>query len=236
METETAAPRTTSSVKIHGKEFQALPEPADYWGWIVEGRYDHEWKVYDAYLKPQHAFIDLGAWVGAHSMYASRTARSIHAVEPDPVAHEVLLKNLAPLDPRPETHLYRCALGKDAREVTLGSGMLGASTTRENLAAGGGIGEATETFTVQSLSLFTLCLPIRDPLFIKIDIEGSEEEIFKDFRFFANRKPTMLVELHPFWWKDEKQTWKDFEAVRSLYRANFEVPHPNSRTWVLAND
>lgn len=233
MATEAAVTRACSRVTIAGKSFMALPHPADYWKWVAEGRYDHEWKVYDAYLKPEHTFLDLGAWIGAHSMYASRIARRIDAVEPDQVAYEILATNLAMLDPRPETHLYSYAIGKDGT-VTLGSGMLGASTTRENLAAGGGIGAAIETFSTRSVSLRNLWGSIPYPLFIKIDVEGSEEEILKDHAFFAQYKPTMLIELHPFWWRDQEQAEKDFQAIKSFYRVSFEVPHPNSRTWVLS--
>lgn len=223
-----------SFVTIHKKAFQALSGPADYWGWIAEGRYDHEWRVYDQYLKPEHAFIDLGAWVGAHSMYASRSAKTVVSVEPDPVAFCILEANIGLLDLGPQTLLCRKAVGLEG-SITLGSGMLGASTTRVNLAAGGGIGEATETFLASSVTLRKLAESFPDPLFIKIDVEGSEESIFKDLAFFSERKPILLVELHPFWWADPLQAWKDFDAVKSLYQSTFEIPHPNSNTWVLAD-
>jgi FkbM family methyltransferase len=218
-------------VRIKDRLFEATNQDP-YWGWITGGSYDHEWKAYDAYLTPEHSFVDLGAWVGGHSMYASRVAKRIDAVEPDPVAYDIMTANLELLDPRPETHVYRCAVGKEGT-VTLGSAVLGASTTRENLAAGGGIGAATETFVTQSVSLRKFCEGIPDPLFIKIDVEGSEEEMFKDAAFFAERKPTMLIELHPFWWKNEQRALGDFEAVKALYKVSFEIPHPNSRTWIL---
>jgi hypothetical protein len=54
-------------VNIKGKVFEVASEPADYWGWITEGRYNREFEVYDRYLKPEHTFVDLGAWVGGHS-------------------------------------------------------------------------------------------------------------------------------------------------------------------------
>lgn len=193
------------------------PEPSDYWGWIAKGHYDSEWKVYDAYLKPEHTFIDLGAWVGAHSLYASRIAGHVLAIEPDPVAWEILLNNLNGCAP-----ILRMAVGFDG-EVILGSGCLGASTTRKNLAAGGGIGEAAETVTVRSISLRNLCADIPDPLFIKIDIEGMEEEVFKDWEFFHERKPAILVELHPWWWENEAETRENFKRVTNEYKTVQQV-------------
>src|SRR5438445_659097 len=86
-------------MKIHGREVQVMEAPQDYWGWVAEGRYDFEWKVYDRWLKPEHTFVDLGAWVGAHSLYAAGTAKTLVCVEPDPVARGILTDNLALLNP-----------------------------------------------------------------------------------------------------------------------------------------
>lgn len=205
-------------VKINGKSFEVAGEPKDYWGWVADGRFDHEWKTYDAHLKPEHTFIDLGAWVGSHSLYASTIAKEVMAFEPDPVAFEILRENMG----HAGFVLVPKAVGIDG-EVTLGSGMLGASTTRRNLAAGGGIGEATETCTAHSITLRKLCENIPDPLFIKIDVEGSEEEILKDRAFFKERKPTVFIELHPFWWANESETRKDFQLIADGYKSVKEI-------------
>lgn len=216
-------------VTIKNKPFEVASEPADYWGWIKEGRYDHEWAVYDQHLKPEHTFIDLGAWVGAHSLYAGTIAKGVIAVEPDPVAYPILLTN--------GVIAFRQAVGP-VGVVKMGSGWLGASTTRANPLAGSGIGPWAEdqTFETNSETLREFVKEVDGPLFIKCDVEGSEEEILKDDYFFAERKPIMLLELHPFWWKDEAQTWRDFETVKAMYKAAYEVPHKNSKTWVLTND
>ena len=213
-------------VSIKGKLFEVCDQPADYWGWIAEGRYDNEWNVYEKYLKPEHTFIDLGAWVGAHSLFASTIAGKVIAVEPDPVAFAIAEKNLAGLD------VHQLAVSDKQGTIKIGSGWLGASTTRVNPNAGGGIGAWVEGQTCE-----VACTPIRDficdlpdPLFIKIDVEGSEEAILKDAGLFAERKLTVLIELHPFWWKDVEQTWKVFEVVKALYPNSIEAV---KNTWVL---
>jgi 23S rRNA U2552 (ribose-2'-O)-methylase RlmE/FtsJ len=134
-------------VIIRGKEFNVEEEPKDYWGWVANGSYDREWAVYDAYLKPEHTFVDLGAWVGSHSMYASTVAKKVIAVEPDPVASKIIVPNLARRSNCTVTHN---AIGGESGQITLGSGFLGASTTRANPNAGGGIGawEKGHTFDV----------------------------------------------------------------------------------------
>jgi len=205
-------------------------QPEDYWGWIEEGRYNNELSAYDAHLQAKHTFVDLGAWVGAHSLYASAVAHKVVSVEPDPVANDILAVNL----PKDVTHI-RKAISHQAGVVTMGSGLLGASTTRTNPLAGSGIGPWVEgqTFEVECITLRELIKDLSDPLFIKIDVEGSEEAILKDLEVFAERRPVVLLELHPFWWKDVNQTWQDFEALKRIYKHSYEVHHKNSNTWVL---
>jgi FkbM family methyltransferase len=219
--------------KIKDFEFEVEDEPADYWGWVREGRYDHEWAIYDKYLKPEHTFVDLGAWVGAHSLYASEIAKRVVAVEPDPVAFPIVEKNLRGIR---GTDVRRIAIRAEHGEILLGSGYLGASTTRANRNAGNGIGEwdAEHTCIAKCITLRELCEFLPDPLFIKIDVEGSEETILRDLDFFRERKPRVLIELHPWWWYNEGETMKNFEAVRKLYDHSEPVPHPGSNTWILA--
>lgn len=215
-------------MKIHGHEFAVAEAPQDYWGWVAEGRYDFEWKVYDRWLKPEHTFLDLGAWVGAHSLYASQTAKAVIAVEPDPVALEILIQNLSGLEHRPTMRIIHDAVSDEAGEMTLGSGCLGASTTRKaytkSLSS-----EDLVTFPSKKVTLRDVCP--EGPLFIKMDIEGMEEEVLRDLEFFRERKPILYVELHPFWWEDVDKTRKDFEAVAALYS---HVERVQSETVLLA--
>lgn len=202
-------------VSIKEAKFEVQPEPADFWGWVNEGRYDKEWNLLSAYLRPEHTFLDLGAWVGSHSLFASRIARRVVAVEPDPVAHAILVKNVDFADSPIE--VYQLAVTGHEGAVTLGSGLLGASTTRLNPNAGGGIGrwEPGQTFEAPCTTLreFVQKTQLEDPLFIKMDVEGSEEEILEDLEFFHEHKPVLYLEQHPFWWKDEAHTRKLISLV-----------------------
>lgn len=203
------------TVSIRGKDFIVAPEPADFWGWVANGNYNAEWEILHNHLRPEHTFLDLGAWVGSHSLYASTIASRCIAVEPDPVAFEILKQNAQ----RIETV---CIAVGNKGKVTLGSGFLGASTTRINPDAGAGIGawEPGQQFDIESLTLRELVekCAIKDPMFIKIDVEGSEEQIFQDFEFFREHLPTVYLETHPWWWRDEKTTWENIRKIGTLYR------------------
>jgi len=200
-------------VKIMGEEFEVADQPADYWGWVSEGRYDHEWKVYAEHLKPEHTFVDLGAWVGAHSLYASRITQHVVAVEPDPVALDILHDNLKDV---PAIVFQVAVSGYDGGTVTLGSGVLGASTTRKNYRTNDGWAEIS-TFDAPRVTLRTLAGQFEDPLFIKMDVEGSEEDILADFDFFKERKPALLIELHPFWWNNESEVNAKLVKLKGVY-------------------
>lgn len=207
-------------------------EPADYWGWVAEGRFDHEWRVYDEHLKPEHTFIDIGAWIGSHSLYAATVAKIVYAAEADPVAFKILDEN-AKRNPSLKIMRGYGAIADHRGEVTIGSGCLGASTTRKNLAAAGGIGAAVaeHTITVPCETLREFA-SMDDPLFIKIDIEGMEEEVFKDAAFFHERKPSLLVEFHPWWWANEAETRKDFHRIAEGYK---NVMNPATGLYFLEN-
>jgi len=204
-------------VKINGKPFTVADEPADFWGWVERGNYNPEWARLDDFLKPEHTFLDLGAWVGSHSLYASRVASHIVSVEPDPVAFTILEQNLK-LNGLPEPH--RLAIAGKEGVITLGSGFLGASTTRVNPREGGGIGawEPGHQFDIPCTTLrqFVAREQLTGPLFIKIDVEGSEEDIIRDFEFFEEYRPVVYLSLHPFWWRSQ-ETWKQLDKLSSLY-------------------
>lgn len=203
-------------VSIDDKQFEVAAEPADFWRWVTEGRYNAEWAILKALLRPEHTFIDLGAWVGSHSLYASTIVKHTYAVEPDPVAFKILEQNVKGLP----INICQAAITGHKGTVTLGSGLLGASTTRENPLGGGGIGawEPGQEFEIECATLREFVRDIPEPYFIKMDVEGAEEEILKDVDFFAEHKPTVYLECHPFWWKNEPATWERIRKIGKLYK------------------
>lgn len=216
-----------TAVKYGGYEFNVEPEPADFWGWVEEGRYDSEWRALLAHLKPEHTFIDLGAWVGSHSLLASRIAKRVIAVEPDPVAHKILSDNLC--QNGVNALGFEAAVSDKSGRIELSSEALGWSTTRANPAAGGGIGESKVFITAPSLTISEVIEMAKasDPLFIKMDIEGSEEQVLSDVAFFKQHKPTLYIELHPFWWHDEAKTWRQLAELSAVYNRTLDR-HGNS--------
>jgi FkbM family methyltransferase len=207
---------TARQVKYGGHEFTVEPEPADFWGWVEEGRYDTEWRALQAHLRPEHTFLDLGAWVGSHSLLASKICKRVIAVEPDPEAYNIAVGNMAQ-----NGHYFLvvpAAISDKSGTIELGSGCLGASTTRANPAEGGGIGRSEVFTTAISMTLPQLLekTHAEAPLFVKADVEGSEEQIIGDL--VTLRPDSIYMELHPWWWADEPAMWRQISDLAALYK------------------
>lgn len=210
-------------ITIRGREFDVTPEPADFWGWVAAGHYDGEWALLEKFVKPEDTFIDLGAWVGSHSLFASTIAKHVYAVEPDPVAFPILSRNVAGRN----ITVCQAAITDYNGIIELGSGFLGASTTRANRHEGAGIGPWVEgqTFSVECGTLRKLIERIVTPcpMFIKMDVEGSEEQILSDLSFFEEHRPNLYLELHPFWWKREEAMWERLYELSKLYPHAYNI-------------
>lgn len=219
------------SVNIYGKRVSVVNEPSDIWDWIEASHWELQtFGLLDKYVTPETTVLDLGAWIGPISLYAAQIAKRVIAVEPDPVAYTLLqvnaLENGDCFRPQKIQTIRKAVTGK-TDVVTLGSGWLGASTTRLNPEAGGGIGawDAGQTFTVNSVSLDDLVYGtgcIGDPLFIKMDIEGAEEQVLWS-PYLESHKPTLYVSLHPFWWREPIKVWDRLKQLSDIYGGCYDI-------------
>lgn len=204
-------------VNLNGRELEVHEQPADFWAW--KSFEPHNFEFLGQLLKPDVTFLDLGAWVGPFSMWAVGKCKRIAAVEPDPVAFAILEKN-AKLNPGFE--LVREAVSDHDGTIKLGSSWLGCSTTRANPLAGNCAPWAEEhTFEVKcsTLSTFAREHELTDPLVIKMDVEGSEEQVLTDIEFIREHRPALLISMHPFWWNDKQVAQDRIFGLEKLYSA-----------------
>lgn len=189
-----------------------------YWEQVRDGLWEPQtYDIFDRFLTPEMTYIDLGAWIGPTIMYAATMVNRSLAIEPDPVAFSILEQHIKENNLIVELHNH--AITNYTGTLTLGSNSLGFSTTRVNPSGGGRQPAWNETFTVNCSTLadFVSSNKINNPLFIKMDIEGSEENVLTDFEFFEKYKPILYVSLHPFWWKNEI-SWETLKKVSSFYK------------------
>jgi FkbM family methyltransferase len=207
-------------IKIAAQEFEVVRDPLPgFWTNTELGWWEpYTFPVFDKYVPKDGTYLDLGAWIGPTALYASRIAKRCIAVEPDPFAFDHLEANV--LANGSAIELLNMAVMDYDGTVQLGSGNLGDSVTRVFES-----NTAPERINVPCHTLRKLVATanISGPLFIKMDVEGSEEFILRDVDFFAEHKPTLYLSLHPFWFKDPARAVSTIDRIGKLYAHRQEI-------------
>jgi FkbM family methyltransferase len=185
-------------VSIRGQKFQVAKEPADFWGWVDNDRWEpYLFTFLEKVLTPETTLIDIGAWVGPASLYASRLCKQVHAFEPDPIAYEILQTNLEANGIK-NVRTFPLAIMGHIGNVSLGAAGLGCSVSRTSCI------ENSFSAPCVTLTNFVTVHNIKEPVVIKIDVEGAEDRLLQDpvFTTPQDYKPTIIVSLHPAWWAE----------------------------------
>jgi len=224
---------TYHEADIYGQKFMVADEPADVYEWIAAGKWEAPtFAILQEYLTPRTSFVDAGAWIGLMSLYGSRLCKQVYAIEPDPVAFQILVNNLHANNVT-NVRAFELALMRHSGTTSLGGGMLGCSCTRRTC--------RETSISVPSMGLREFCLGIPDPLFIKMDVEGAEADILRDVDFFRERKPTIFVSAHPGWWGEGGSSgaaeYAVLNEVARLYKHKSTFPQTASEyTDMLLSD
>lgn len=125
-------------------------------------------------LGPDDVFLDIGANIGIHSLFANQVAKQVYAIEPHPTNSSYLLRNIE-LNTA-GVKLFQCALS-DTKEYI---GLVG---ERGKLDADGSVSLADSESDRSSSQLFARAErgddlikqeQLQHPSVIKIDVEGAE--------------------------------------------------------------
>jgi FkbM family methyltransferase len=155
--------------------------------------------------------VDIGANKGTYSYFLARLARHVYAFEPNPKMFRILKRGAASNVTASPLALASCCGAAELR-VPRGrkgysnqGGSLSAVKVPDNFAA-----VAVETRTLDDLAL-------RDIGFIKIDVEGFEEQVLAGARETIERdRPTLLVEI------EEAHTHKPIEqSLETILRLGY---------------
>lgn len=150
-------------------------------------------------VKPGFVCVDIGANVGYYSVFLSQHAGSegrVYAIEPVPMFGNVFLRNTEKFALNNIT-LYRCALGSERKEVTLGTPMIdgvfrhGLTKIIENNQE-----ENAQTYSAQMEIADQLFEPLNKIDFLKCDVEGYEVVLFPQMlRTLERCKPLIQIEI-----------------------------------------
>lgn len=187
-----------------GREFWVVDDPQTRaWNFWEDQFASEAWepetlRVIEETLKPEHTYIDLGAWVGPTSLWAAEFCKQVFAVEPDPEAYSVLLRNCC----GPSYRIVNAAVSRDRGGALLKTrGAWGDSMSTIVGGIGGSVDEipvATVTFddVVSMVDVTTVGL-------VKIDIEGAEGEVIPSAaRTLKALHCPIILALHKPWLAD----------------------------------
>ena len=191
---------------IGAERFRTDPDHIGFWRDVSRGRWEPEtFRFLGRSLGPGSVFLDVGAWIGPTVLYAARRCRRVYGFEPDPVAYDYLLRNLA--------------LNHVTNAVPSAAALARASGTRPLWGVDGALGTSHSS----------LLAPARDPVktttaadapveirtvgwddwqrearpgridCIKMDIQGGEFELLPAMRdYLAAERPALHVSLHGY--------------------------------------
>jgi FkbM family methyltransferase len=155
----------------------------------------------DRFFKPGGVFIDIGAWNGIFSVYASAKGATSIACEPDPAAFD-LAKNSLKLN-NSNSILTRFAISDEIGLAQFNNMSPGWGNSESSLVDRGVMGATMEVSATTLEHFIKTCLvEISDVFLIKMDIEGGEIDVLKQSKaYITQRKPNFHISFHPAWIK-----------------------------------
>lgn len=177
--------------------------------------------IFSKYLTDKKDFVEIGAFVGATSIYASKLCRKVYACEPDPICFEMLQSNIEKKKSGglcENVFIVPFAISNATRTEplysnnVLGNGMSSINARKEN---------------IFGIEVFCATLPdfiknqgmkIKEIGIINIDAEGSETKIFQGAeKLITDSKPTIFASFHPAWYEDLEYDTKKLSEIVFKY-------------------
>jgi FkbM family methyltransferase len=169
------------------------------WKFINSGKWEpRTFDILDNFIRSDGIVLDLGAWVGAVSLYAAHLAAKIYALEPDPVVFPYLVKNvLQNPDQGSKIKCCRMAISSNSGKFTLYARDQYGVSSSSLLPR---IRDGLSSVQVEGLTLrkFIESEKIKEISFIKMDIEGGEFDLIPSMAEELQNMnfPTLFVSFH----------------------------------------
>lgn len=189
------------TIKVSNQRFKVSPH--HFWKEFKEQGWEPE--TFDNFkrnITKETTFIDLGAWVGVTSIWASVIGcKKIYAVEANPRSYALLKKTISANQSLQEiiSLSNHCISNVNGSIVKFGKKL--SSTSR--ITKGGHY--SVKTITLKN---YINAIGSLDNVFLKIDIEGAEEQILDDLNALKKsiQHLKIFLALHPDFWKDKRST------------------------------
>ncbi|WP_433991509.1 FkbM family methyltransferase [Kordia algicida OT-1] len=158
----------------------------------------HTFAIFDHFINEDSVVLDIGSWSGVLTLYAAKTAKEVHALDPDPVCFSELNRNVQ-LNPAVADKIktYKTAISAQKETVRL--------SARETYGASSSSILERKRDAENSLELETISLAdflekenIQKVDFIKMDVEGAEFKILPTIGKAIEKinYPTLYISFH----------------------------------------
>ena len=188
----------------------------DFWAALADGTFEPATvDVLRGWARPDRLLVDVGAWIGPVALLAAAHGATVAAVEPDPVAADVLRRNRA-LNPelagRMSIHEVAWAARDGRQAIAAPEGLGNARSTLAVGRIGGRVADGAEAVTaevvtrsaavaferaVADLRSVSGRAPAAGDVLLKIDIEGGEFAVVPALGpALARHRPILLLSIH----------------------------------------
>jgi FkbM family methyltransferase len=169
--------------------------------------------VFDAHLRSDKVFIDIGGWIGTTCIYSAHKSKHVYAVEADKESLTSLRKNIVSNCCDNITIIDSAIYNKDNETVSFGpnrfreDAKLNDSTSQLITNHKNG-NVSTNSYPVKTITLnkilTTYNIPLSEISLIKVDIEGGEEYILDELlELNVTHKIPLYVSFHYTWWTNK---------------------------------
>lgn len=210
-------PATNRAVKVHDKEMNVSIANAaheTFWNRAEAGNWEPETlNLMEKFLSPGSLFIDIGAWIGPTTLFASSLGSDVEAFEPHPENYAHLENNVttAGFQDQVNTHNYGVWENTGSYELHSSPGKTsGASLVPHS--------SDMESHTIAMRSLYDISELKSDGIsLIKMDIEGAKYNLLSKFiDQLPTPKPPILLSIHPHKVDRDKNAF--IRAIFGFYR------------------
>jgi FkbM family methyltransferase len=187
-------------IQLKNQTFHVDPgQNKHYWSYINSIDWEpHTFAIFDRFVNKDSVVLDIGSWSGVLTLYAAKTAKEVHALDPDPVCFSELNVNVE-LNPAiaEKIKTYQTAISNTTETVRL--------SARDQYGASSSSILERKRDTENSLKLNTISFEeflvkehIQTVDFIKMDVEGAEFRILPSIgKALENMNyPTLYVSFH----------------------------------------
>ncbi len=202
--------------KFHGSDFVASSKDKSMLPGLLNQTYEfNEFNFFKENLKPNSVVLDIGANIGLYSKIAADRVGPgghVYCFEPSPQTRLFLEKNLADYQ---NTTIVPVAVGSSSGSISL-------YLEDENWGCNSLLAKTGHPLTVHMTSIndFLDQNPqIKKIDFIKIDIEGFEEDALRGMQKALSYNPVMMIELNPSFLRQHGRSPEEFLKYLLL---NFE--------------